>query len=60
MSENLDQSQLTTRLEQARPLRELAHTWYALSVACRCIGAMIERTAKEMLYAPSNNEEITK
>jgi hypothetical protein len=55
MSESLDQSQLTARLEQTQPLRELAHSWYALSVACRRIGAMMERAAKEILYAPSNN-----
>lgn len=59
MSENLDQSQLTARLEQTRPLRELAHTWYELSVACRRVGAMIERATKEILYAPSDDEEIT-
>lgn len=59
MSKNLDQSELTARLEQTRSLRELAHTWYALSLACRRVGAMIERAAKEMLYAPSKSEEIT-
>ena len=58
MSENLDQAQLTTRLKQTRPLRELAHTWYELSVACRRIGAMIERAAKEILYETTNNSSV--
>ena len=59
MSESPNQSQLTARLEQARPLRELAHDWYALSVACRCIGATIERAAKEILYEPANNSSMS-
>ena len=60
MSESPDQAQMAARLKQTRPLRELAYTWYALSVACRRIGAMIERIAKEMLYEPTNNiDEIT-
>ena len=49
-SKNLDQSQLAARLAQVQPLRDLASSWYALSVACRCVGAMIERAAKEILY----------
>ena len=59
-SNNLDRSQLAARLAQAQPLRELARSWYALSVACRRMGAMIERDAKEMSYAPTDNEENTK
>ena len=59
MSKSLDQSQLTARLEQTRPLRDLAHTWYELSLACRRVGAMIEKVAKEILYAPSNSERAT-
>ena len=59
-NENSAQSQLITRLAQAQPLRELARSWYALSVACRRMGAMIERDAKEMSYAPIDNEENTK
>ena len=55
MSESLDQSQLAARLEQARPLRELAHDWYALSVACKHVGAMIERAIKDMLYEPNDD-----
>ena len=56
-NENTAQAQLAARLAQAQPLRELARSWYALSVACRRMGAMIERDAKEMLYAPANNPE---
>ena len=56
-NENLDQSQLAARLAQARPLRDLARSWYALSVACRHIGALTERAIKEILYAPTNNSE---
>lgn len=43
------------RLAQARSLRELAYAWYALSLACRRVGAMIEGAAKEILYTLSSN-----
>ena len=58
-SKNLDrsQSQSAARLAQVQPLRELARSWYALSVACRRMGAMIESDAKEILYTPTNNPE---
>ena len=59
MSESPDQSQLVARLEQAQSLRELAHDWYALSVACRCVGAMIERAIKDMLYEPNDNSSVS-
>ena len=59
-NENSAQSQLITRLAQAQPLRELARSWYALSVACRRMGAMIERDAKEILYEPANNSSVSK
>jgi len=59
MSENSDQSQFAARLARAKPMRDLAHSWYALSVACRRIGAMIERAAKEMLYESANDKETT-
>lgn len=58
MSESPDQSQLVARLEQAQSLRELAHDWYALSIACKRVGAMIERAIKDMLYEPNNNGEV--
>jgi len=50
-----DQARLAARLDRAKPMHDLAHTWYALSVACRHIGAMIERAAKEMLHESTNN-----
>ena len=54
-SNNQAQSQLAARLAQVQPLRDLASSWYALSVACRRMGAMIERDAKEILYENTNN-----
>ena len=43
------------RLTQVQSLRELARTWYSLSVACRRIGAMIERVSKNILYETINS-----
>jgi len=54
-NENSAQAQLAARLARAQPLRELARSWYALSVACRRMGAMIERDTKEILYENANN-----
>jgi len=59
-NENSAQSQLAARLARVRPLRDLAHSWYALAVACRHMGALTERAIKEILYAPTNDEENTK
>jgi len=56
-SENLNQSQLAARLAQVQPLRDLAHSWYALAVVCRRMGALTEHAIKEILYAPTNNSE---
>jgi len=59
-NENSAQSQLAARLAQVQPLRDLAHSWYALAVVCRRMGALTERAIKEILYAPTNDEENTK
>ena len=59
ISKNLDQSQLAARLAQVQPLRDLASSWYALSVACRHIGALTECAIKEILYAPTNNSGVS-
>lgn len=56
MNEPLDQERVAARLARAQPLRDLAHTWYALAVACRHIGAMIERAAKEILHENTDND----
>ena len=58
-NENSAQAQLAARLARAQPLRELARSWYALSVACRRVGAMIERATKEILYEPANNSGVS-
>ena len=43
------------RAHRAQSLRNLAHTWYALALACRCMGAMIERAAKEVLHESTDD-----
>lgn len=45
--------------DQVQSLRDLASAWYALALACRRIGAMIERAAKSVLYESTNNSSIS-
>lgn len=54
-TKNTAQSQLATRLARVQPLRDLAHSWYALAVVCRRMGALTERAIKEILYESANN-----